>query len=136
MRYVWRHLPLSDVHPHAEQAAEAAEAAAAQDAFWPMHDLLLTHQDALETSDLVGYAGRLGLDVERFADDLDACLGAKRIAADVESADLSGVSGTPTFFVNGRRHYGPYDIASLSAAVRTAEAHGRLVTGSVLRASP
>ena len=136
VRYVWRHLPLSDVHPHAEQAAEAAEAAAAQDAFWPMHDLLLTHQDALETSDLVGYAERLGLDVERFAGDLEACLRAKHIAADVESADLSGVSGTPTFFVNGRRHYGPYDIASLSAAVRAAEAHGRLVTESVPRASP
>jgi len=78
------------------------------------------------TSDLIGYAGRLGLDVERFAGDLEACLGAKRIAANLESADLSGVTGTPTFFVNGRRHYGPYDIASLSAAVRAAEARGRL----------
>ena len=126
MRYVWRHLPLSDVHVRAEPAAEAAEAAAAQDAFWPMHDLLLAHQDALETADLVGYAGRLGLDVERFVGDLAACLGAKRIAEDVESADLSGATGTPTFFVNSRRHYGPYDIDSLSAAVRAAEAHGRL----------
>jgi protein-disulfide isomerase len=126
VRYVWRHLPLSDLHLRAEPAAEAAEAAAAQDAFWPMHDLLLTHQDALETADLVGYAERLGLDAERFADDLDACLGAKRIAEDVEGADLSGVTGTPTFFINGRRHYGPYDIASLSAAVRAAEAQGRL----------
>jgi protein-disulfide isomerase len=126
VRYVWRHLPLSDVHLHAEQAAEAAEAAAAQDAFWPMHDLLLAHQDALETADHLAYAERLGLDVERFALDLGMCLGAKRIAEDVEGADLSGVTGTPTFFVNGRRHYGPYDIASLSAAVRTAEAHGHL----------
>jgi protein-disulfide isomerase len=126
VRYVWRHLPLSDLHLRAEPAAEAAEAAAAQDVFWPMHDLLLAHQDALETADLVGYAERLGLDAERFADDLDACLGAKRIAEDVEGADLSGVTGTPTFFINGRRHYGPYDIASLSAAVRAAEAHGRL----------
>ena len=91
-----------------------------------MHDLLLTHQDALDTSNLVGYAGRLGLDVQRFAGDLDARLGAKRIAADVESADLSGVTGTPRFVVNGHRHYGPYDIASLSAAVRAAEARGRL----------
>jgi Na+/H+ antiporter NhaA len=126
MRYVWRHLPLSDVHLHAEPAAEAAEAAAAQDAFWPMHDLLLAHQDALETADLTGYAGRLGLDSQRFADDLDRCLKAERIAEDVEGADLSGVTGTPTFFINGRRHYGPYDIASLSAAVGAAEAHGRL----------
>ena len=91
-----------------------------------MHDLLLAHQNALETSDLVGFAGRLGLDVRRFAGDLEACLGAKRIAAGVESADLSGVIGTPTFFVNGRRHYGAYDIASLSAAVRAVEAHSRL----------
>ncbi len=126
VRYVWRHLPLSEVHLHAEGAAEAAEAAAAQDAFWPMHDLLLGHQDALDTADLVGYAERLGLDVERFAGDLDACRRAERIAEDVEGADLSGVTGTPTFFINGRRHYGPYDIASLSAAVRAAEAHGRL----------
>ena len=126
VRYVWRHLPLSDVHLHAEPAAEAAEAAAAQDAFWPMHDLLLAHQDALEAADLVGYAERLGMDVERFTADLDACLRAERIAEDIEGADLSGVTGTPTFFINGRRHYGPYDIASLSAAVHAAEAHGRL----------
>jgi protein-disulfide isomerase len=126
VRYVWRHLPLSDVHLHARPAAEAAEAAAAQDAFWPMHDLLLTNQDALETADLVGHAERLGLDVVRFAGDLAAGFGAVRIAEDVEGADLSGVTGTPTFFVNGRRHYGPYDIASLSATVRAGEAHGRL----------
>ena len=126
VRYVWRHLPLSDVHVHAGPAAEAAEAAAAQDAFWPMHDLLLAHQDALEPADLVRYAERLGLDVERFAGDLGSRRAAERIAEDVEGADLSGVTGTPTFFINGRRHYGPYDIASLSAAIRTAEAHGRL----------
>jgi Na+/H+ antiporter NhaA/predicted DsbA family dithiol-disulfide isomerase len=126
VRYVWRHLPLSDVHPHAEQAARAAEAAAAQDAFWPMHDLLLSHQHALQTTDLLGYARRLGLDEERFAGDLDMRLGAERVAEDLEGADLSGVTGTPTFFINGRRHYGAYDVASLSAAVRAAEAHGRL----------
>jgi protein-disulfide isomerase len=125
VRYVWRHLPLSDVHVHAGPAAEATEAAAAQDAFWPMHDLLLTHQDALEPADLVRYAERLGLDVERFAADLGTRLAAERIAEDLEGADLSGVTGTPTFFVNGRRHYGPYDIASLSAAIRTAETHVR-----------
>ena len=91
-----------------------------------MHDLLLDHQDALESVDLVGYAERLGLDSGRFAEDLAGCLRAERIAEDVEGADLSGVSGTPTFFINGVRHYGRYDIVSLSAAVRTAEAHGRL----------
>ena len=78
------------------------------------------------TADLVGYAERLGMDVERFAGDLDACLRAERVAEDVEGADLSGVTGTPTFFINGRRHNGSYDIASLSAAVHAAEAHGRL----------
>ena len=120
--YVWRHLPLNDVHPNAQLAAEAAEAAAEQGAFWEMHDLLLDHQDALQFRDLVGYAGRLGLDVERFEDDLRTRKGAARVAQDVDSADLSGVSGTPTFFVNELRHYGAYDIATLSAAVKAARA--------------
>jgi Na+/H+ antiporter NhaA len=122
VRYVWRHLPLNDVHPRAQLAAEAAEAAADQGGFWEMHDLLLDHQDALRPSDLIGYAEQLGLDVERFTDDLREHAGASRIAEDVDSADLSGVSGTPTFFINGRRHYGAYDIATLSAAVRAAGA--------------
>ena len=120
--YVWRHLPLNDVHPSAQQAAEAAEAAAEQGAFWEMHDLLLEHQDALRYRDLIGYAEQLGLDVERFDDDLRTRSGAGRIARDVDSADLSGVSGTPTFFVNELRHYGAYDIATLSAAVKAARA--------------
>ena len=120
--YVWRNLPLNDVHRQAQQAAEAAEAAAEQGAFWEMHDLLLEHQDALGFDDLVGYAGQLGVDVERFEDDLRTRAGARRVAEDVDSADLSGVSGTPTFFVNGLRHYGAYDIATLSAAVRAARA--------------
>src|SRR5215203_4963057 len=126
VRYVWRHLPLNDVHPHAQLAAEASEAAADQGAFWEMHDLLLDHQDALRPRDLIGYAGQLALDVERFTDDLRTNAGAVRVADDVDSADLSGVSGTPTFFVNGRRHYGAYDIATLSAAVRAAGARATL----------
>jgi protein-disulfide isomerase len=126
--YVWRHLPLNDVHPNAQLAAEAAEAAASQGAFWPMHDLLLIRQDALRPSDLVGYAQELGLDVERFADDLRRHAGAGRVAEDVDSADLSGVSGTPTFFIDGRRHYGAYDIGTLSAAVRAAGAQATLTT--------
>ena len=126
VRYVWRHLPLNDVHPHAQQAAEAAEAAAAQGAFWEMHDLMLEHQDALVPSDLTAYAEQLGLDAERFADDLDKHAGAARVAEDVDSADLSGVSGTPTFFVNGRRHSGAYDIATLTKAVRTARARAAI----------
>jgi Na+/H+ antiporter NhaA len=120
--YVWRHLPLNDVHPNAQQAAEAAEAAAEQGTFWEMHDLLLEHQDALGFPDLLGYAAQLGLDVERFEEDLRTRTGAGRIARDVDSADLSAVSGTPTFFINGLRHYGAYDIATLSAAVKAARA--------------
>ena len=121
VRYVWRHLPLTDVHPHAQIAAEAAEAASAQGAFWEMHDLLFQHQDALRPSDLEGYARSLGLDVKRFSDELRSHEYAARVADDVDSADLSGVSGTPTFFINGRRHYGAYDVANLSAAVKAAK---------------
>jgi Na+/H+ antiporter NhaA/predicted DsbA family dithiol-disulfide isomerase len=128
VRYVWRHVPLSDVHPHAQLAAEASEAASDQGAFWEMHDLLLARQDALELDDLIGYAEQLGLDVERFTNDVHDRVGAPRIADDVDSADLSGVSGTPTFFINGRRHYGAYDIATLSAAVRAAGARAILRT--------
>ncbi|MFF8593865.1 Na+/H+ antiporter NhaA [Streptomyces sp. NPDC015220] len=120
VRYVWRHLPLTDVHPHAQLAAEAAEAAALQGRYWQMHDLLLEHQGALRREDLRRYATEIGLELERFARDMRAGAGAARIAEDVESADLSGVAGTPTFFVNGRRHEGAYDVASLSAAVRAA----------------
>jgi Na+/H+ antiporter NhaA len=122
VRYVWRHLPLTDVHPHAQLAAEAAEAAAAQGAFWEMHDLLFDHQDALTVRDLLGYAGSLGLDTQRFSSDLSAHAGAERVRQDTDSADLSGVSGTPTFFVNGQRHYGAYDIESLTKAVKLAKA--------------
>jgi protein-disulfide isomerase len=122
LRYVWRHLPLSDVHPRAQLAAEAAEAASRQGAFWPMHDLMLDHQDALDPTDVAGYGAQLGLDMDRFTSDLDNQTGAAHIAEDIDSADLSGVSGTPTFFVNGRRHYGAYDIDALTTAVRTARA--------------
>ncbi len=122
VRYVWRHLPLTDVHPHAQLAAEGAEAAGRQGEFWPMHDLLLDHQGALAVHDLVSYARQLGLDTERFTKDLRNHTGAARVAEDVDSADLSSVSGTPTFFINGKRHYGAYDIATLKAAVRAARA--------------
>ena len=122
IRYVWRHLPLRDVHPHAQLAAEAAEAAARQGAFWPMHDLLLDHQGKLRTPELVGYAEQLGLDLGRFTTDLHRHAGAARIAQDVASADLSGASGTPSFFLNGRRLHGAYDIETLSNAARLARA--------------
>jgi Na+/H+ antiporter NhaA len=122
LRYVWRHLPLTDVHPHAQLAAEATEAAAAQGEFWEMHDLLFEHQDALRPQNLHEYAARLGLDAERFDNDLRKHVYAARVADDVDSADLSGVSGTPTFFINGRRHHGAYDIKTLKASVRAAKA--------------
>jgi Na+/H+ antiporter NhaA len=122
VRYVWRHLPLNDVHPRAQLAAEAVEAAADQGRFWEMHDLLLRNQDHLQGGDLIRYAGDIGVDTARFSDYLRKRAGAARIAEDVDSADLSGVSGTPTFFINGRRHYGSYDITALTAAVLTVKA--------------
>ena len=120
VRYVWRHLPLTDVHPQAQLAAEAAEAAAAQGAFWEMHDLLLRRQEHLRLADLLGYAEELGLDPERLRDDLAHRRHEARVARDVESADLSGVAGTPTFFINGQRHHGAFDLATLKTAVSTA----------------
>ena len=128
VRYVWRHLPLNDVHPHAQLAAESAEAAARQDAFWDMHDLLLGHQGALLPADLLRYAADLGLNTEQFGDDLSNHAGAARVAEDVDSADISGVSGTPTFFINGIRHYGAYDIGTLTAAVKAARARAAIKT--------
>jgi Na+/H+ antiporter NhaA len=126
VRYVWRHLPLRDVHPRAQPAAEAAEAAAAQGKFWEMHDLLYDHQDALGPRDLIGYADSLGLDEARFTADLHSHAGAAQISEDEDSADLSSVSGTPTFFINGIRHYGAYDIDTLSTAVRAAYARAKI----------
>ncbi|RLP92051.1 Na+/H+ antiporter NhaA [Micromonospora sp. CV4] len=126
VRYVWRHLPLTDVHPHAQLAAEAAEAASEQGRFWEMHDLLLVHQDALNPEDVLGYAEQIGLDLDRFREHMVKFKGVDRVAEDVDSADLSGVTGTPTFFINGLRHHGAYDIAALSAAVKSAFASAKL----------
>jgi Na+/H+ antiporter NhaA len=123
LRFVFRHLPLTDVHPHAQLAAEAAEAAALQGRFWQMHDALMSHQGALTFGDLLGYARDIGLDTARFAADLRARdATAARVAADTEAADLDSVSGTPTFFINGRRHHGAYDLETLKEAVATAKA--------------
>jgi protein-disulfide isomerase len=126
LRYVWRHLPLTDVHPQAQLAAEASEAAAEQGRFWEMHDTLLAHQDRLLPHDLLRHAADLGLDVERFKNDLRQHRHAARVARDVESADHSGVAGTPTFFINGRRHHGAYDLEALSAAIADARARALL----------
>jgi Na+/H+ antiporter NhaA len=120
LRYVFRHLPLTDVHQRADLAAEAAEAAGAQGRFWEMHDLLFANQDALEPADLRQYAAQLGLDVDQFWEEVRSRAHARRVAEDARSADESGVAGTPTFFINGRRHQGPYDLQTLTAAVRLA----------------
>ncbi len=127
LRYVWRHLPLNDVHADAQLAAEASEAAAAQGKFWEFYDLLFEHQDALSPRDLLGYAAELGLDTERFSNELRRRDSAPRVAADVGSADASGVAGTPTFFINGRRHNGAYDVDTLTAAVRAARVRASLL---------
>jgi Na+/H+ antiporter NhaA len=118
--FVFRHLPLTDGQAQAQLAAEAAEAAAAQGKFWEMHDLLLAHQDDLEPMDLVRYAEQLELDVPRFRDELRRRVYAPRVAEDVADAEAGQVTGTPTFFVNGRRHHGAYDIDTLRLAIRAA----------------
>ncbi|MGH3372724.1 MAG: Na+/H+ antiporter NhaA, partial [Nocardioidaceae bacterium] len=117
LRYVFRHLPLSDVHPHAERAARAAVAADLQGRFWPMHDLLFAHQDELEPADLVGYAQELELDLDRFVEDLESGLVDQRVRSDVVSAEASGARGTPTFYVAEHRHVGPYDARTLETAL-------------------
>jgi Na+/H+ antiporter NhaA len=127
LRYVWRHLPLNDVHPHTQMAAEATEAAGAQGAFWDMHDRLLAHQDELEPRDLGRYAEEIGLDMDRFWDEVRRHEHAEHVSDDVGSADASGVAGTPSFFINGRRHHGAYDVATLTAAVRAARARAAAV---------
>jgi len=120
MRFAFRNFPLSTIHPHAEQAAEAAEAAAAQRKFWPMHDTLFENQDALEFEDLVQYAAALGIDDERFAREQSERRYASRVREHFMSGVHSGVNGTPTFFINNVRHDGSYDLQSLLAAINEA----------------
>jgi Na+/H+ antiporter NhaA len=131
LRYAFRHLPLADVHPNAQMAAEAAEAAGAQGRFWEMHDALLDHQDELSPNALRGYADELGLDVDRFWDEVRRRVYAPRVAEDVRSADESGVAGTPTFFINGRRHAGAYDIDTLNTEVRRAHNRATITAGAL-----
>lgn len=120
LRYVFRHFPLTNAHPHAAHAAEAAEAASAQDMFWEMHDTLFENQDALEDEDLTGYAAELGLDVPRFISEMSEHRFATRVHEDLLSGIRSGVNGTPTFFINGVRHDGAFDFDSLLAAITDA----------------
>jgi protein-disulfide isomerase len=113
----FRHFPLRDIHPDAERAAEAAEAAADQGAFWEMHDRMYESNGALSRDDLIGYTAELGLDSDRVAAELDASVHAARVRRDVDNGLASGVTGTPSFFVGGRLHVGSFDAASLIAAL-------------------
>jgi formate-nitrite transporter family protein len=115
---VFRYFPLRDIHPHAQAAAEAEVAAARQGRFWEMHDVLFRNQLRLESEDLRRYAERLGLDLERFEADVRDALTRARIERDVQSGEESGVDGTPSLFIDGRRYRGPRDTASLGEALR------------------
>ena len=117
LRFVYRHFPLANAHPHAQAAAEAAEAAGAQDKFWEMHDVLFEHQDALEERDLLAYAHALSLDIPRFMAEVRSGVHAPRVREDFTSGVRSGVNGTPSFFINGLRYDGPRDVESMVAAI-------------------
>jgi protein-disulfide isomerase len=117
LRFVFRHFPLEAIHPHARSAATAAEAAGAQTDFWRMHEYLCEHQKALAESDLHSYALELRLDADRFERDRRSSQVIERVERDLASGEASGVQGTPTFFVNGTRHDGAYDLESLRSAV-------------------
>jgi protein-disulfide isomerase len=120
LRFVFRNFPITTSHPHAELAAEAAEAAAAQDRFWEMHDLLYENQQRLGDEDLRAYAEQLGLEVGPFDQELTEHVHAERVREDFMSGVRSGVNGTPTFYINGLRHDDPYDLETLLAALERA----------------
>ena len=120
LRRVFRHFPLTHKHPHAQWAAEVAEAAAAQGKFWEMHDQLFVHQNLLGDAHLDLYAARIGLDLERVRHELAVGLHTPRVSADRDGGVRSGVTGTPTFFVGEALYDGEYDTASLLAAVHAA----------------
>jgi len=120
LRFVFRNFPISPSHPHAEQAAEAAEAAAGQGRFWQMHDLLFENQRRLRDQDLRAYAEQAGLDLRQFDTELAEHVHAARVREDFMSGVRSGVNGTPTFFINGVRHDGSYEVEALLAALERA----------------
>ena len=122
LRFVFRNFPIATSHPHAEQAAETAEAAAAQGRFWQMHDLLYENQRRLRDPDLRDYAERLALDVERFDKELAEHVHAARVREDFMSGVRSGVNGTPTFYINGTRHDDSYEVETMVAALERAAA--------------
>jgi protein-disulfide isomerase len=122
LRFVFRNFPITTSHPHAEQAAEAAEAAASQGRFWQMHDLLYENQRRLRDQDLRAFAEKLGLALEQFDKELAEHVHAARVREDFMSGVRSGVNGTPTFYINGARHDDSYEIETLLAALERAAA--------------
>ncbi len=118
LRFVYRNLPLVDIHPHALQAALAAEAAADQGEFWEMHKLLYGQPRGLDSDALLGYADQIGLDVGRFETDLAADASRRRVERDLASAHESGVRHTPSFFIDCELYTGEYDAAALAAAIQ------------------
>jgi protein-disulfide isomerase len=130
----FRHFPLKQVHPHAQHAAEVAEAAAAQGKFWEMHDKLFASQDALEDADLVKYAAELSLDAERVSRELASHAHARRVAHDRQTGLDSGVNGTPTFYIDGVRYTGSVALRNMLAAIR--ERHPDLNSASTTAANP
>jgi protein-disulfide isomerase len=125
VRYVWRHFPLTEVHPHALMAAQASEAAAGQQQFWPMHDLLFENQTHLKAQQLKSYAERLGLDMARYTSEMDDEIYLQRVREHMDSGKKSGVRATPTFFVNGRIHDVSFGLRALFDAVEEALKHHR-----------
>ncbi|MGH2633804.1 MAG: DsbA family protein, partial [Tepidiformaceae bacterium] len=118
--FVFRNFPLSQVHPHAEAAAEAVEAAAAQGKFAEMHDIIFENQDRLEPQDLLDYAQKVGLDTKRFVEEMESGTYEERVREDFMSGVRSGVNGTPTFFVNGQRYDDSWDYAPLLSHLQRA----------------
>jgi protein-disulfide isomerase len=118
MRTVFRHFPVTNVHPHAERAAEAAEAAASQDKFWEMHELLYANQNTLDDASLLAYARSLELDEAAFRKELESGVYKERIRRDLQGGLQSGVRGTPTFFIDGEKYDGPPDLQGMLALIR------------------
>ena len=119
LRFVFRNFPLTQIHLHAQHAAEAAECAGAQNRFWEMHDILYEHQQALEDEDLESYAELLKLDIPKFQSDLYNHFFADRVREDFLSGIRSGVNGTPTFYINGRRYNDSWDVETLTTSLRS-----------------
>jgi protein-disulfide isomerase len=115
--FAFRNFPLANIHPHADHAAEAAEAAGDQGNFWGMHDLLFENQTALEDEDIASYASQLGLDAERVLREVNSNVYASRIREDFKAGVRAGVNGTPTFFINGERYNGPRDLREMFSAL-------------------